>query len=132
MRFRVPGQLREFEIPDDWWIRAGMRGFLPSRHYFSYEAEPDRPPTIIVPFSDVEPPTRHPDVPLLFEERTISILSAFRDGVQLPPLWVVEMPSCPGKYRVHHGCHRYYCSAAVGFSHLPVFAEKPLDLEGEF
>jgi hypothetical protein len=132
MHFRVPCHLVEFEIPDGWWLRSGMADFSLSGKCFCYSEEPRRPATIIVPFSEVQPPIRDPHVQLLFEERTVSILSAFCSAERLPPLWVVLLPSSPCKYRVHNGYHRYYCSAAAGFSHLPVFVETPLDLKGEF
>lgn len=120
MHYRVPHEGIEFEIPDSWWVSAEAVGFSPST--VAYVASScEEWPTTLVSIMDVEAPRRNVGIVGLNEDRTVSLLKAFRDSIPLPPLEVYE-PSEPKRvrYRVQHGFHRYYASIAAGFSMLPV------------
>ncbi len=120
MRYRVPHEDIEFEIPDSWWASADAEDFSPHGRAFVASSSAEWP-TTLVPVTDVEPPRRTPGVIGLTEDRTVSVLKAFRSGVPLPPLEVYEPPDpkrC--KFQVRDGYHRYYASIAAGFELLPV------------
>ena len=54
------------------------------------------------------------------QERVLSLLNGFRRGDRIPPLQVVRLPEgfeC--SHRLYHGAHRFYCSVAAGYSHVP-------------
>ena len=123
MRFRAAHEQIEFEIPDPWWRAAGFSAHTPA--YASSSCT--QWPTTIVPVSDVEAPRRDLGVVGLHEDRTLSLLQAFRSGVSIPPL---EVHVAPGqtKYRVRDGFHRYYLSIACGFSMLPVSVRPYFDV----
>jgi hypothetical protein len=74
---------------------------------------------------DVAPPTRAPGVALFVESRMRNILSAFSAKIPLPAVEVIEDSSDRYRFKVYHGFHRYYPSAAAGFSHLPVTVTGP-------
>ena len=54
MRFAFPLLPAEFEIPDDWWIEAGMSNFTPDTLTYRSTAEA----THTVALRDIEPPFR--------------------------------------------------------------------------
>jgi hypothetical protein len=121
MKFKTPDG-EPFEISTDLWQRAGMPDFVGSRCCYQTE---DTPCTL-VPTSDIVPLKREPGIPGFGENglndgRLESILQAFRDDIQLPPVQLIELKS-GGRYRykIYHGVHRFYASVAAGFSHLPV------------
>jgi hypothetical protein len=123
MRFLFPRFPAEFEIPDDWWIEAGMPEFV--RQSSAY-----RSTTIdLVALDDIEPPFRLPNKPLDWRgfdhARMVSILKGFVAGEAIPPIDLLILPTLndisgqPFKYRVLAGVHRFYASIAAGFEFLP-------------
>ena len=120
MRCRVPHEPIEFDIPDDWWDLANASGFMPSQTAFVASSNSEWP-TTLVRIIDVEAPRRDAGVVGLRKDRTVSILRAFFEGTELPPLEVHESPEPRRfRFRVRDGFHRYYVSIAAGFSMLPV------------
>ncbi len=120
MHYRIAHEDIAFEIPDSWWVSAGAQGFVPQGPAFAASSSPEWP-TTLVPLVDVEAPRRTPGVIGLDEDRTVSVLRAFRSAAPLPPLEVHQPPEpkrC--KFRVRDGYHRYYASVAAGFECLPV------------
>jgi hypothetical protein len=118
MRYRVPHESIEFDIPDDWLDLAGASGFVPSQTAFVASSNPEWP-TTLVRITNVAAPRRDAGVLGLRKDRTVSILRAFLDGTELPPLEVHEPPEPRRfRFRVLDGFHRY--SIAAGFSMLPV------------
>ena len=123
MRFAFPRFPAEFEIPDDWWIEAGMGGF--TRHGSAYRS----PAVDTIALYDIEPPFRLPIAPLDWRgfdrARFVSILKGFVADAEIPPIDLLILPqladiSCqPFKYRVLGGVHRFYASIATGFEFLP-------------
>jgi hypothetical protein len=119
MRFTVPGQTAEFEIPDEWWEAAGMRGFV--RQAEAYPAEDDpQAPSQIIPFAEILPPLRLPGTPDFDRGRMICVLKGIRAGTPLPPIDIHgPVPNSQVRFAVTHGMHRYHAAAAAGFTAIP-------------
>jgi hypothetical protein len=116
---------KQFEIPDTWLDTAGMLEFTPYAKTFSV-VPPQNGGLVVVPISGIAPPERAPGVKFFDKERMIKILRAFHDGTPLPPVEVNDTSTFPYRYKVYDGYHRYYASAAVGFSDLHVIVN-PLE-----
>jgi hypothetical protein len=124
MRFPYPRFPAEFEIPDDWWAEAGMRGFAPTTtSYLSTD-----PVAHLVPLRDIEPPFRFREYPHDFggfeRARMVRILSGFVAGADIEAVPLIKLPmpdapQAPFHYRVYNGFHRFYASVAAGFACLP-------------
>jgi hypothetical protein len=125
MRFPFPLLPAEFEIPDEWWIEAGMPGFTPSSSAYRSTAGT----THTIRLRDIEPPFRFPERPLDWHgfdrTRLVRVLNWIATGAEIEPVPVVELPAAdfppaPFRYRVRDGLHRFYASVAAGFECLPV------------
>ena len=113
----------EFEIPEDWWVEAGMAEFV--RHAPAFRSTT----ADLVALDDIEPPFRLPSKPIDWRgfdrTRMVSILQGFVAGEAIPPIDLLVLPTLndisgqPFKYRVLAGVHRFYASMAVGFEFLP-------------
>ena len=128
MHFRLSHQPVEFEIPDEWFVAAGMTGFSPTAHAY-VASSCDQYPTLVVPLQEVAAPTRNQGVTWFHKDRMVPILHGFRNGDVLPPIEVDEPPNKSGlRFRVRVGFHRFYASVAVGFLHLPVSVRPYFDI----
>jgi hypothetical protein len=118
MRFTLPEQQGSFEIPDEWWIEAGMPGFTPTSP--AYHATPD-PDVVLVAVKDVARPARtvEKDFGGFERVRLIKVLAGFVAGQAIPPVKVHELPQGPFRYGLRDGLHRFYASVAAGFDHVP-------------
>ena len=122
MRASMPNFPCDFEIPDAWWIAAGMQEFAPDR--------PSYLSTIgarLVPLRDIEPPhcDHVRDWCGFDRNRMLRILDGMKTGAEMRPVPLLELPvddvPC-GKgyaYRALDGYHRFYASIAVGYQFLP-------------
>lgn len=124
MRFHFPLLPAEFEIPNSWWIEAGMTAFRTNES--GYRSTPD---AALVLLRTVEPPFRNPGILRDwrgFERaRMVRVLMGISSGAEMPPVPVVPLPPAtdpPGifAWRVCNGFHRFYASVAAGFEMLPV------------
>lgn len=109
-----------FEIPDDWWIFAEMNNFSPGESTaYVYRGSPE---IFEVPITEIEAPTRDPDVAFFQKCRMLPILFAFGCYVALPPIVIRPLKNSSGlcRFTVYNGYHRYYASIAAGFAVLPV------------
>ncbi|MEW6324445.1 MAG: hypothetical protein AB1515_03555 [Nitrospirota bacterium] len=132
MRFRLPHQQIEFEIPDEWWAAAGMNNWKPSTDCYTAINSDSSCPIRFVHLSEVAAPERNKGVDWFKEKRMVSVLKGFRSGEPMPPIEVDEPPSRTNfQYRVRDGFHRFYASAAVGFTHLPVSVKPYFDINGQ-
>jgi hypothetical protein len=121
MRFAFPRYPAEFEIPDDWWIEAGMSQFVPQQR----QAYRSRAETFAL--DEIEPAFRTDplDCNGFVRSRMVAILRGFVDDSELPPICLLvippryEWPNNPFKYRVIDGVHRFYASIAAGFNCVP-------------
>ena len=97
-----------------------MRGWKPSTPSYCAAHDPDRP-SVVLPIASIAPPARDPGIPEFRETRLIRILEGFRRGDAMRPITIHELPDRSFfRYAVCDGFHRFYASAAVGFTHLPV------------
>lgn len=83
----------------------------------------DHPNTAIVPIHEIAPldmsARQHLDHEGLDRKRMISVLV---DIVEYRPMWPIKMMVWPHKkfkYILADGAHRYFASAAAGFTHIP-------------
>jgi hypothetical protein len=118
----------EIELDDAWWEEAGMKHVSPSANTYCVNIEAAKGKEIfIVKIDEVGPVRRKPGVGIFntnveatAKDRVISILAGFRNGAAIPPVEVVLEPKgSKFPYRLVHGAHRFYCSLAAGFSHVP-------------
>jgi hypothetical protein len=123
----------EFEVNDAWWEDACMAAFTPSTLSYppgapekgfgltGLEEVPLIPVDRIKPlyyrklshgvFNDGAEPAR---------TRVLNLLNGFRRGNQISPLQVMRLPEgSECSHRLYHGAHRFYCSVAAGYSHVP-------------
>lgn len=117
----------QFEIPDDWWSEAEMRGFVPT--FTAYRVNQRLFPNAIeVLLQDVGPALRNPGVGIFNDskeegsarERVVRILRGFRFDNAIPPVEIVAgQVGYPYRYKLLHGAHRFYCSLAAGFKCVP-------------
>ncbi|HMH16764.1 MAG TPA: hypothetical protein VK572_01325 [Burkholderiales bacterium] len=126
MQFQHPNEGFEFEIPDSWWYAAGAHTFTPHRAAYRAFSDPSWP-TTLVPLVEVAAPRRDQGVVGLYEDRTVSILRAFVQDIELPPL-ESHLPPQTTKLAVRDGFHRYFASIAVGFSLLPLSVRPYFDI----
>ena len=125
MKFHTPC---EFEIPDDWWQVAGMRNFKPLASTYNASSAPEWP-MIVVALTDVEPPHRNPGVRWFDRDRMIQILDGFVNKGIVPAIEANALSiDKPHRFCLHDGFHRFYASAAAGFSHLPVSIRPYFDI----
>ena len=120
MRFLLHYAPVEFEIPDEWWLATRAEGFRLCSQ--TYRPVPDADsPAIVVPISHVAPPTRDPGVTWFHRDRMIPILRGLIVGDSLLPIEAHVPPAMAEfQYAVRNGFHRFYVSAALGFSHVPL------------
>jgi hypothetical protein len=118
----------QIEIPDQWWIEAGMRGFMPT--FTAYRVNQRLFQNVReVLIKDVGPVRRNPGVGIFNDseeeggsarERVVRILRGFRFDNAIPPVEIVEGEAGkPSRYKLVHGAHRLYCSLAAGFKCVP-------------
>ena len=116
------------ELDDPWWEEVGMQGFrsLSRAYKVDSAAFPDRE-VFEVLIEDVGHVQRSPGIGIFnnneissARERVTSILRGFREGTAIPPVEVVMGGyGYPYPYKLVHGAHRFYCSIAAGFTHVP-------------
>lgn len=126
------------ELPDEWWVEAGMSDFAPSSSAYRCDHVAARARRVcLIRITDIEPVQRAPGVPVFNDrswdgisamERVQSILRAFVQNAELPPVELVRQTK-PGPYlfSLKDGVHRLYCSVAAGYTDIP--AVKAFDLE---
>ena len=113
-----------FELDDDWWTEAEMSGFVPKSKAYSVAPQGSRE-IHEVRIEDVGPVLRDPIFRDSVEEgsahdRVVRILRGFRSRDAIPPVEIAKNQSNYGhSYKLVHGAHRFYCSLAAGFTHVP-------------
>lgn len=119
VRFLIPDERGCFEIPDQWWIEAGMNGF--TRALPSYITTPD-PDVLYVALKDITCPNRtvERDFRGFERDRLLRIFGGFLAGDAIPPVKVHKCPYGPSSYGLRDGFHRFHASIAAGFSCIPV------------
>jgi hypothetical protein len=116
------------ELDDAWWAAAGMVGFVPANRTFRVDPSAAEGQTIFqARIGEVAPLRRNPGVGIFnndheatAQERVVRLLRGFRNGDAIPPVQLVADASLEGcRYKITHGSHRFYCSLAAGFTHVP-------------
>lgn len=120
---------QEFTIDYDWWLEAGMEGFVPASPSYGSDCETFRQwPVELVALDDVEPLDRKlshgvfNDSPSFgtARDRVVNILSGILVASKMPPVELMRLNgNAVHKFRLKHGAHRFYCSRAAGFTHIP-------------
>ncbi|MGE3757733.1 MAG: hypothetical protein AB7H97_08255 [Pseudobdellovibrionaceae bacterium] len=125
MKFRTSLSGSEFEIPDEWWAFADMKLFDRRGDFYYYGGYPESAQAMVVALDDVEPPVRTGGSPLFRKYKLLPVLFALTSPeCHLPPVVVTHLTQRSAyRFKVTNGLHRYYASAAVGFSKLPVVFE---------
>ena len=124
MRSPMPNYPCEFEIPDEWWIAAGMADFSPNLPGYRSVAGAK-----LVPLREIEPPhldrTSPRDWCGFDRVRMLRILGGLKAGAEIRPVPLVEIPvddvplARNYAFRALDGYHRFYASVAAGFQFLP-------------
>jgi hypothetical protein len=117
------------ELLDEWWAEAGMIGFVPRcRAYRTSSGSFENQQIQEVSIEEVGPVCRSSGVGIFNDssegmsarERVVSILRGFRLNAVIPRVEIVEsLRSSAHRYKLVHGAHRFYCSLAAGFTHVP-------------
>jgi hypothetical protein len=118
MQFEVPGAQGSFEIPDDWWDEAGMRGFMAQSLSYQLPANVSAPP---VPLNEVLRPPRAVvyDFGGFGRTRMVHVLKEIATTLAIYPVDMEIINSGAFRYGLRHGFHRYFASVAAGFTHIP-------------
>ena len=114
-----------FCVPDSWWLKAKMAKFEPrTLHYRT-----DDPRALSVSVGEVEAVRRQLSYGVFNEEEgVLKILRGFVENSAIPPVDIKRQP--PGSvypYYLWNGAHRFYCSVAAGFSHVPAVVTGDLE-----
>jgi hypothetical protein len=126
MHFALP---IPFDIPDAIWHAAGIAAWQPSAPaYFATayrDALSDKPhedlPIELVPIGRIAPPQNNGVARFLVDDRLLLVLQGFAAGVRLPAVLGQRPGDDPAAdVQLVDGAHRFYASAAAGFTHLPV------------
>jgi hypothetical protein len=98
------------ELPDEWWIEAGMSGFV--RRRAAYRATRVAG-VCLVNISDIVPFRRAPGVAIFKEDgnkparqRVTDILVALASNTPLPPIELSAGVPAPYRFRLYNGMHR--------------------------
>jgi hypothetical protein len=120
----------KIELPDSWWAEARMADFVPRARAFRPDRCAERGVEIFeVKIEEVAPLQRAPGVGIFNDnkeetarERVLRILRKFRADAEIRPIRLTKLaPGGVFRYEIADGSHRFYCSLAAGFSHVPAF-----------
>jgi hypothetical protein len=117
----------EIELDDDWWAEAGMVGFVPQSKTYCFDPACGDRGLEMICIQDVSFVSRNPGVGIFNDsieygtahDRVVRILRGFQAGNAIPPVEIAEDNSGQHRYRLVNGVHRFYCSLAAGFTHVP-------------
>lgn len=117
----------EVVLPDFWWRDAGMENFAPSSPAYCSHLSDTSQQVFEICISDIGPVERSPGIGIFNDnheatarDRVVRILIGFRSGSSIPPVEIVEEPAGSAhRFKLTSGCHRFYCSLAASFTHVP-------------
>jgi hypothetical protein len=116
--FKLPGGT-DFAIPVDWWDAAGMEEFRCTSESYYFVHSPEI--TLIAINQFVPPPLSgrpHLDHNGFDRCTMVWVLQGIAANSTIDPVEISAKPR--GAYRwLTRGYHRFYASAAAGFSHIP-------------
>ena len=120
-----------FFINAEWVAESGLKPFSKTADHYLYKLNRDQTkPVIIVNHNEIDPNIRGKDTSIFkngevdgklvpAKERVLNILTAIEQNTELPPVEIREAENGPYKYKLHHGCHRFYLSILAGFKSIP-------------
>ena len=116
-----------FCVPDSWWLKAKMAEFEPrTLHYRT-----DDPKAFSVSVGEIEPVSQKRRELGIFIEGKEKVLKIFSGFVENSPIHPVKIKTqSQGSfypYALWDGTHRFYCSVAAGFSHVPAVVTGDLE-----
>ena len=116
-----------FCVPDSWWLKAKMAEFEPrALHYRT-----DDPKALSVSVGEVEPVSperRERGVFIEGEEKVLKIFCGFVENSAILPVKIkTQSQGSVYPYALYDGAHRFYCSVAAGFSHVPAVVTGDLE-----
>jgi hypothetical protein len=118
MEIRFNDEVMPFCLEDECWDKAGMDGFEPGEpHYTPLDQES----LMIVDLRDIKPRVRKQG---FNRKRLLRILKGYRKQSGIPPIRVAENRDGAQPYRLIDGFHRFFSSAAAGFTHIPAVLEE--------
>ena len=118
----------EIDLDDTWWTEANMKDFIPKSSAYRVDlCSAKGRPVFEISINEVRPVKRNPSVGIFNDSaeasaktRVVSIFRGFVADESIPPVEVVSEPSDSAyRYKLVAGAHRFYCSLAAGFSHVP-------------
>jgi uncharacterized ParB-like nuclease family protein len=119
----------EFELNDEWIAEARMQAFKPTES--SYRADllkANGQEVLVISIDEIAPLKDRANRKGVFcdneqdtaKERVVRILEWFREYEVIEPISVAVLnENGQFKYKALTGCHRLYCSIAVGFTRIP-------------
>lgn len=118
-----------FDISDAVWTAAGAQGWLPAARCYVASAYRDalsgKPHDDLavecVPLELIVPPLRTGGTPWFVDERLLRALRGMLAGEPVPAVLGQRPNDDPASFvQIVDGMHRFYASAGLGFTHLPV------------
>jgi hypothetical protein len=118
----------QIELDDAWWAEAEMNNFIPTEKTYRVDIEAAKGKKVFdIRIDEVSPVRRNPGVGIFNDNReasardgVVSLLRGFRTGSAIPPVEIAPEPAGGDfRYKLVAGAHRFYCSLAAGFSHVP-------------
>ena len=106
-----------------------MAGFVARSRAYCHEDLYDGREVCEICSQDVGPVRRDPGVGIFNDsledgtarERVLRFLGGFRAKEIIPPVEVaIGQPNYGHRYKLKNGTHRFYCSLAAQFTHVPV------------
>lgn len=114
------------ELDDAWWVEAQMEGFALVKN--AYRGDPNKAygkEIFEIDLNDVKPVIREN----IFNDseefgtaksRVLRILRWFISDTPIEPVTIALEPhGSDYRYKLVAGAHRFYCSMAAGFTHIP-------------
>lgn len=125
MRFETP---IPFDIPDKLWAALAADGWHPSVPQYTASAYRNGRDKIhddltieCVALDQIVPPVRTSGLPWFNDERLLRALQGMVAGETIPAVLGQRRNDDPTtRVQLVDGMHRFYASAALGFTHLPV------------
>ncbi len=117
------------ELDDAWWKEAGMEGFVPKNPAYRVDRNQAEGKKILeININEVQCVIRNQGTNIFNDSeeegtaktRVIRILRGFIADSAIPPVKIASEPAGSDyPYRLVHGTHRFYCSVAADFTHVP-------------
>ena len=120
----------EFELPDEWLNEADLSDPMIMKDCYLPDLEATRGQDVFkVPIDSVEPLTERAAGKGIFcdddttgqtaKQRVLRIIKRLKANKRIEPVKVVNSHSPGFSYKLTEGCHRFYCTVALGYKSVP-------------